>query len=245
VIEFSGRGILLDIEGTTSSIAFVYDEMFPFVRREIGPFLESTWHDEATRHACSRIAADEGLESREAWFVAKGANGEKAQQKLVHETVARLMDSDAKTTGLKQIQGLIWQAGFESGELNAHVYEDVPLALRAWRERQIDLRIYSSGSVAAQKLCFGHTVAGDLLPLLSGHYDTTTGPKKDSSSYQAIASHWQLPASKMLFLSDVPAELDAATSAGMQTALCVRPGNAPVKECEHPKIATFGDVQLT
>jgi len=155
------------------------------------------------------------------------------------------MDGDVKATGLKQLQGLIWEAGFTSGELKAHVYDDVPPALSAWNQAGLDLRVYSSGSVQAQKLFFGHTIAGNLLPLFRGHYDTTTGPKKQSSSYTAIAAAFALPPQEILFLSDVPAELEAAKEAGLQTALVLRPGNAAVKPGHgHQEIGSFAEITI-
>ena len=140
----------------------------------------------------------------------------------------RLMDADVKATGLKELQGLIWQEGYAAGQLTSHVYPDVSPALHQWAAQGLDLRHFSSGSVAAQKVFFAHTDAGDLLPLFHGHYDTTTGPKREAESYRRIAADMQLPTSAVLFLSDVLAELDAAAEAGMKTALVVRPGNAPV-----------------
>jgi len=155
------------------------------------------------------------------------------------------MDGDVKATGLKQLQGLIWRSGFESGELRAHVYDDVPPALEAWRGAGIDVRIYSSGSVAAQVLFFGHTVAGDLRPLLNGHYDTTTGSKQEPASYLQIADAFGLPPAEILFLSDVTAELAAARQAGLQTALCLRPGNAePPADHGFATLRDFGEIQL-
>lgn len=221
------RGILLDIEGTTSSISFVYDVMFPFVRRELARNLEANWGDPQLLSACEQIARDAGHGSLAEWAKAAGTLDESPLRRLIAAEVTRLMDEDVKSTGLKQLQGLIWECGFESGELQAHVYDDVPPALQRWHDLGIDVRIYSSGSIQAQKLFFGHTIAGNLLPLLSGHYDTTTGPKKEPVSYQWIAAEFALPAGQITFISDVVAELDAARTAGMQTALAIRPGNAP------------------
>ena len=168
-----------------------------------------------------------------------------AEQAEVVAEVTRLMNADAKTTGLKHLQGLIWKGGFESGELKAHVFDDVAPALRTWRQNGVGIRIYSSGSVAAQKLFFGHTEVGDLLELFDGHYDTTTGPKREAASYRAIAKQWPLPAAQIVFLSDVPEELDAAGAAGMQTVLCRRPGNADVPDdVAHPVIESFTDVNV-
>ena len=243
MIEFTGHGILLDIEGTTSSVSFVYDVMFPFVRRELNGYLAQHWGSPALAQAAERIAADAGHSSLEAW-VSEDATGVDAPT-LVRQEVTRLMDSDVKATGLKELQGLIWKSGFASGELQAHVYEDVPDALAAWQAAKLDIRIYSSGSIAAQKLFFGHTVAGNLLDRFSGHYDTTTGGKKDTASYQEIASAFRTEPSALLFLSDVVAELDAAQAAGFQTALAIRPGNAPVdSDHGHAQVHRFDEVKI-
>lgn len=234
MLTFSGRGILLDIEGTTSSISFVYDVMFPFVRRELDAYLRSHWGEPSLGAACEVIANDAGVPSLA------------AHSEQVKSEVLRLMDGDVKSTGLKQLQGLIWEAGFTSGEMKAHVYDDVPPAITAWSHAGLDIRIYSSGSVQAQKLFFGHTIVGNLLPLIRGHYDTTTGPKKEPASYTAIAAAFALPPQDILFLSDVPAELDAAKTASLQTGLVLRPGNAAVKPGRgHPEIHSFGEIRIS
>ena len=239
------RGMLLDIEGTTSSISFVYDVMFPFVRRELQSYLAAHWDDALCLIARDKIAQEAGHASFFSWVKAKNAPAESAQPALVIAEVLRLMNADVKSTGLKQLQGLIWEQGFHSGELLAHVYDDVAPALRAWRERGLDLRIYSSGSIQAQKLFFGHTVAGNLLPLFSGHYDTTTGAKREASSYEQIASAFELPAAHIVFVSDVVPELDAARAAGMQTALVLRTGNAAVTAGHgHRGIHSFAELRL-
>lgn len=244
MIEFGGRGILLDIEGTTSSISFVYDVMFPFVRRELDRFLREKWGKPDAAAACDAIARDAGHKSLADWQRSTGVEGESAGRELVAREVTRLMDGDVKATGLKQLQGLIWESGFASGELKAHVYDDVPPALKAWNAAGIDVRIYSSGSIQAQKLFFGHTIAGDLLPLLSGHYDTTTGPKKEAASYTAIAKEHGLAPPQILFLSDVAAELDAATAAGMKTGLVLRPGNPPQPAHTHAVLHRFDAIDV-
>ena len=145
----------------------------------------------------------------------------------------------------KQLQGLIWKDGFHSGQLVSHLFDDVAPAIRTWNEEGLDVRIYSSGSVAAQKLFFGHTVAGDLLALLKGHYDTKTGPKKERDSYIAIAKEFGLPPNEILFISDVSAELEAAKAAGMQVLLSLRPGNHPVDDRDRfSTISSFDQVNL-
>ena len=205
MIVFSGRGILLDVEGTPSSIQFVYDVLFPYARRELQEFVLAKWGTPEVAEACAQIARDAGADSLESWCRQR-PDLEPPEAVCAH--VVQLMNGDAKATGLKQLQGVIWRSGFESGELRAHVFEDVPPALEQWSAAGIDLRIYSSGSVAAQRLFFGHTICGDLTPCLRGHYDTTTGPKKDPASYTAIAKDMRLEPHEILFLSDVGDELD-------------------------------------
>ena len=228
--------MLLDIEGTTSSISFVYDVMFPFVRRELDGWLEENWGSAACQAACEQITHDAGWEDSRRQIL---------RPQDISDEVVRLMDDDVKATGLKQLQGLIWESGFTSGEMLAHVYEDVPGALLNWNANGLDVRIYSSGGIAAQKLFFGHTEFGNLLPQFNGHYDTTTGSKKDQASYAAIACEFDLPAGEIVFLSDVIAELDAARAAGMQTCLCIRPGNKPIEPGHgHPAVSNFAHLEF-
>lgn len=247
MIEFSGRAVLLDIEGTTSSISFVVDVMFPFVRRELETYLAQHWHEPGLAAVCDTVARDAGQESFAAWLRSRevGVGDAAGGQRLIREEVARLMDGDVKATGLKQLQGMIWEAGFESGELRAHLYDDVCPAIESWRSAGLDVQIYSSGSVQAQKLFFGHTERGDLLPLLSGHYDTTVGSKKEAASYLKIAVQMRQQPIQVLFLSDIVAELDAAAEAGMRTGHVVRSGNS-VDEAgtAHPRISTFAEIHI-
>lgn len=243
MIEFYGRGLLLDIEGTTASVAFVYDVMFPFVRRELDAYLASAWGKPELDLVLRYIAQDAGSDSFAEWT--QNDATEEAKRQRVSAEMTRLMDDDVKATGLKQLQGLIWKAGFDSGELVAAVFDDVPGALQRWNAAGKDVRIYSSGSVAAQKMFFGHTNHGDLLPMFQGHYDTTTGPKKEAQSYRTIAGDFGYEPSEILFLSDVVAELDAAREAGMRTGLCYRPGNAPVENANgHTGIESFDQISI-
>ncbi len=235
------RSILLDIEGTTSSIRFVYDVMFPYVREQLEVFLRDHWNDSAVRECLPLLANDIGV-SPDSWPAGDGDE----QQKRVSEAVIELMDDDVKATGLKRLQGLIWKEGFESGQLVAHLFDDVPEAIRGWNAQGIGIRIYSSGSVQAQQLFFGHTIAGDLLPLLCGYYDTTIGDKRDWNSYAIIARDIGLAPEEILFISDVVAELEAANKAGMRTLLSMRPGNKPVDDSgRFESITDFGQVQLS
>jgi enolase-phosphatase E1 len=246
-VRFHGRGILLDIEGTTSSVSFVYEVMFPYVRKHLTFEVFANWLEPEYIEAFHAIAKDNGHDSLDAWLKAQGLTRENPIRAadVICKEVTRLMDADVKATGLKALQGLIWQSGFESGELKAHVYDDVLPALTAWTAAGNDVRIYSSGSVQAQKLFFGHTIAGNLLAHFRGHYDTTTGPKKEAESYRRIAADFKLPPTEILFLSDVVAELDAARQAGFQTALVIRPGSGaspPIAEPSHPAIHSFVEI---
>jgi enolase-phosphatase E1 len=231
----------MDVEGTTSSISFVHDVMFPFARNNVATFLESNWKSTDLEECLDQLAVDAGKTDRRSWL---DGTSDEGQQNRVVEAVHGLMDGDAKVTGLKQLQGMIWKSGFESGELVSHVYPEVANCLRAWREAGLDLRIYSSGSIQAQKLFFAHTVAGNLLPLLTAHYDTTSGGKKEAASYRTIAWEIDIEPKQVVFLSDIPAELDAAAESGMQTILSVRPGNTPVADSPHRKIHSFESLAI-
>ena len=240
VTEFQCDCVLLDIEGTTSSISFVYDVMFPFVRENVQSFLEANWNEQTVQECLPLLASDVGHASTENWL--EGDLGQ--QQFRVYESVIALMDADVKATGLKQLQGLVWKDGFESGQLVAHLYDDVADAMRKWHQQGIQMRIYSSGSVGAQILFFGNTVEGDLLPLLRGHYDTQVGGKQESCSYENIAADIGLAPERILFLSDVVGELSAAKSAGLQACLSVRPGNPSVEQSEFASITRFSELDL-
>lgn len=227
MIEFRGKLILLDIEGTVSPLAFVHDVMFPYARRHAATWLGAHWGHEVI----AQLARDAGTASFRNEIEAEAA-------------VHRLMDADAKVTGLKQLQGLIWEEGFRSGDLRSTLFDDVVPALDRWHENGREIRIYSSGSIHAQKLFFAHTTEGDLTPRFSGYYDTTTGSKRESASYTAIAADGGLPAHEILFISDLVDELNAARNAGMITALTIRPGNKPAPPNDHPAIHSFTEISL-
>ena len=237
MIRFRGRRVLLDIEGTTSDIAFVRDVLFPYAHREVGPFLTRNSDQPAVQSAVEQLARDAGAADFAAWCPpGLSASGQRA---WVCAAVRRLIESDSKQTGLKAIQGLIWEAGYRDGTLRAHVYPEVPAALTRWRQAGLTLAIYSSGSIAAQKLFFGHTIAGDLTPHFSAYFDTTSGPKRSADSYRSIVHASAMNAADLLFLSDIPEELDAAHAAGLHTGLVIRAGNASVASSTHPVITTF------
>lgn len=230
------QGVLTDIEGTTTPVSFVYEVLFPYAEARL---------EEACARAASEPAIAAAVEQLAKEHAEEGASGAPPGVELGDGApYARwLMAQDRKSTGLKMLQGLIWEAGYHDGSLRAQIYDDVPAALAAWRDAGLRLRIYSSGSVLAQKLLFGHTDHGDLTPLFEGYHDTTTGPKKVAASYRKIAEAYGLEAGAVAFLSDVPAELDAAAKAGMRTALLVRPGNQPVADdCPHTAYGSFDEL---
>jgi len=235
VILFDGSAILLDIEGTTSSIAFVHEVLFAHARRHVGGFLAAHGREPAVAALAAGIAASAGLPAD----AASGPDG----LRRVELAAIDLMDRDVKDTSLKALQGMIWRGGFESGELVAHVFDDVPPALARWGDAGLDVRIYSSGSIEAQRLYFRHTAVGDLTAQLRGHYDTTIGPKRQAASYAAIAADVGIEPRQILFVSDLGAELDAARQAGMATALAVRPGNPPVESVfHHDPVESFAEI---
>ncbi len=196
--------VLLDIEGTTSSISFVADELFPYARTHLRDFAAA--HAEAVAPILADVPGDDPLATLLDWI-----------------------DEDRKATPLKTLQGMIWANGYADGTLKGHVYPDTPRALRRWQAAGIPVHIYSSGSIAAQKLLFRHSIAGDLTPLIAGYFDTTSGPKRDAGSYAAIAAALGLAPPEILFVSDVQAEIDAARAAGLQALLIARAGDGEVR----------------
>ena len=208
------KAILTDIEGTTSSISFVKDTLFPYARKHLPAFVVTHTDDPAVQHWLHEAAKEAGLVSA-------------SQQELI-DLLVEWIDMDRKSTALKALQGMIWKAGYASGEYRAHVYPEVAARLRAWHADGKRLYVYSSGSVPAQKLFFAHSEAGDLGPLFSGYFDTETGPKREAESYRRIAAAIGVPARDILFLSDIVEELDAAAAAGLRTTQIARaPASCP------------------
>jgi enolase-phosphatase E1 len=220
----------MDIEGTTTSISFVYDVLFPYAEAR----LEAYCPRPEAAEAIERLRSEYEDEVRQGASVPDFGNGAPYAR--------HLMSQDRKSTGLKSLQGMIWEEGYRSGELRSHLFPDVPGALAAWREAGARLRVFSSGSVRAQQLLFGHTEQGDLSGLFEGFHDTTTGPKQEPASYQAIAEAFALPPEAILFLTDVRGELDAAAAAGLRTGLLVRPGNRPADPGPHATCTSFEEL---
>ena len=221
------RAVLTDIEGTTSSISFVKDVLFPYAREHLEGFVLSHTEDAEVR----RLLADVGA------VCGKSLDDHEAVSELV-----RWIDEDRKLTPLKALQGLVWEAGYRNGDFHGHVYPEVPRRLHEWREQGLALYVYSSGSVHAQKLLFAHTEYGDLAPLFSGYFDTRVGAKQEAGSYRAIAGQMDFPPGEILFLSDIGGELDAAREAGIKTCQLLRQGAIPSEN--HPHAVDFDAVSL-
>ncbi len=242
VISLSAKCVLLDIEGTTSSIAFVYEVMFAYVRKHLHSFLVSNWDIEGVQKAIEQMAQDAQVPLSNWVDSSIGALESLAR---VEQHVLSLMDADQKSTGLKALQGLLWKNGFDDGSLRAHLFPEVPSAIARWKKSGLDVRIYSSGSIAAQKLFFGHTESGSLLSNFSAHYDTTIGSKKESESYRKIAADIGCPTSEVVFVTDVLAEMDAASQAGMQVIASCRPGNVELpSDVQYQRVYSFDELDI-
>lgn len=222
------KAVVTDIEGTTSSIAFVHEVLFPYARERLAGFVRAHGGEPQVRAILRDV--DE-------------AAGQRLSNEAAIAQLIQWIDEDRKITPLKALQGLIWEDGYQRGDFHGHVYADTVDTFRRWHAQGVPLYIYSSGSVHAQRLLFGHTAYGDLTPWFSGYFDTRIGNKTDPQSYAAIRDRLQLDADTILFCSDIVAELDAARAAGMQTCWFVREG-VPDAGGGHPVVAGFDDVDL-
>ncbi|HVR71748.1 MAG TPA: acireductone synthase [Vicinamibacteria bacterium] len=232
--------VVVDIEGTTTPVAFVYDVLFPYARRNVRAFLARRAHEPEVRGDLDRLRAEHAGEEGAAETPPPWRDADDVRDAAT-AYVLWLMERDRKSTGLKALQGRLWEEGYGKGELLSDVYPDVPPAFRRWDARGRGPWIFSSGSVLAQKMLFGHTRAGDLTPLIRGYFDTTTGPKKESATYRRIAATIGVAAEDVQFVSDLTAELDAAGEAGLRTAWCMRDGPAP-PDAPHRVIRTFDEL---
>lgn len=225
--------IVTDIEGTTSDIAFVHEVLFPYAEAHLPDWLRE--HDDEPEVA--GVLADIRTEASEP----------EADRERLIEILGRWMAEDRKATSLKTLQGMVWRDGYESEAFTGHVYDDAVAALQAWAEDRRALFVYSSGSVAAQKLLFTYSDHGDLSGLFSGYFDTRVGGKKKASSYKAIAEALGETSSSLLFLSDVGAELDAAAAAGWQTCWVARDEETEEKarmSDAHPVVRSFDEIEI-
>ena len=233
--EHGVTSVLLDIEGTTTPMAFVYDVLFPYARARLNGFLRGHAWEDQLRDTLATLRIE---------WLEDARQGEEPPDWAVADIPAAarylewLMERDRKSPSLKRIQGEIWQTGFQSGELRGDLFPDVAPALARWKTGGVDIAIYSSGSVLAQRLIFG-----DLTPFISAFFDTAVGPKRSVDSYRRIARELGKKPEEILFVSDVPEELNAALDAGFQILLAVRPGN---REVEGPQsideVASFDEI---
>jgi enolase-phosphatase E1 len=232
--------LLLDIEGTTTSVDFVYKTLFPFASAHVESFLYRHSAEPEIKRLMSELRAEQAADAAKDPQIGVWMRGTSDEEIVTAGFYVRhLIALDRKTTPLKTLQGMIWEEGFKSGELKGHVYEDVPRAFARWRDAGEKIAIFSSGSVQAQRLLFGHSVAGDLSKYIEAYFDTTTGSKREAASYAKIGESLGIAPDKVLFVSDVAAELDAARVANMQTALMIRPAAAASNDVQHASIENF------
>jgi enolase-phosphatase E1 len=211
--------VLTDIEGTTTAISFVHRSLFPYAASALDGFLAQHAGEAEVAAVLAEVPGEDKLGQLRAWMAA-----------------------DAKVTPLKALQGLIWREGYRAGDLRGHLFADVALALRDWHGRGLHLAIYSSGSEEAQRLLVRHSEAGDLEPLFEGFFDTRMGMKREAASYTNIARSWGAEAGRILFLSDVAEELDAAKEAGLATCQLVRAEDGTRPSGRHAEAADFTGV---
>ena len=233
--------IVLDIEGTTTPIAFVYDVLFPFARAHLRDYLTAESGTAALHDALQQLQRDHAEE------IARGEHPpgwSASDPQCVATFVEWLMDRDRKAPGLKRLQGQIWARGFRDGVLRGEVFPDVPPALRRWRDAGLRVAIYSSGSDEAQRLIFGTTASGDLTPFICRFFDTAVGPKTSEDSYRRIAQELGCATNDVLFVSDVVGELAAARAAGCEVVLAVRPGNPPQPDHAPGVVRTFDEIEF-
>jgi enolase-phosphatase E1 len=222
------KAIITDIEGTTTSLAFVKDVLFPYARAHLAEFVRQRAQDTTVRGLLADTCAAVGVAFD------------------VETAIAQLLqwiDEDKKITPLKALQGLIWEAGYRQGDFHGHIYADAAEQLRCWKQMGLALYVYSSGSIQAQKLLFAHTDYGDLTPLFSGYFDTLIGGKRELESYQNILAHIPFLPKQVLFLSDIKEELDAAKAAGLATVCLVRDGELDA-QAEHRQVANFAEISI-
>jgi enolase-phosphatase E1 len=245
-VRHHARVVLLDIEGTTTPMAFVHDVLFPYARRRLADWCRrqsgADVYQEVLRLLAVEHAADRARgESVPDWHDGSRASADASLQAYA----AWLMDIDRKSPGLKLLQGRVWEEGYRSGDLRGEVFPDVAPALRRWHGAGVRLAIYSSGSERAQRLLFSSTRDGDLTPLIAGFFDTGVGAKVSPESYARIQSELGVAAGDVVFVSDVTAELAAARQAGSRPVLCVRPGNRPQPDAAaYEAVSSFDELDV-
>ena len=237
--------LLLDIEGTTTPVDFVYKTLFPFAAERVEAYLHQHAAEGEVRELVDELRREHAADAAKhpalrPWLHASADEQISSAVKYVRHLIA----VDKKLTPLKTLQGRIWEEGFLSGALRGDMYEDVPRAFERWKKDGKRIAIFSSGSVLAQRLLFGHSVVGDLTVYIDDYFDTTTGPKREPASYVAIVKALRTPPDKIMFFSDVTGELDAARATGINTVLMIRPGTLRPSETRHTCVESFDDVDL-
>ena len=225
--------ILLDIEGTTTPLSFVYDVLFPYARARLEPFIRDSWPTAALKEIADQLAEEHAADATAdkhppPW---RTSTRDAAIASAVGYC-AWLMDGNRKSPALKELQGLIWDRGYAAGELHGTVFPDVPPAFRRWQEDARTVAIYSSGSELAQRRLFATTEHGDLTPYIARFFDTAVGAKVETASYLRIAAALACAPGEICFVSDITRELAAARAAGLDVRLAVRPGNLPQDDSE-------------
>ena len=220
------KAVVTDIEGTTSSLAFVKEVLFPYARANLADYVRRNIAQEQVKKIMAATCQE--------------INAELDTEQIITQLI-QWIDEDKKVTPLKSLQGLIWEAGYQQGDFKGHIYPDAVENLKKWKAKGLDLYVYSSGSVQAQKLLFAHTDYGDLTPLFSGYFDTLIGGKKEPQSYSNIAKNIDILPEHLLFLSDIKEELDAAKTAGYQTTWLVREDALQAK-AGHLQVSSFDHI---
>ena len=239
------RAILLDIEGTTTPIHFVYQTLFPYASRKLKSFLQEHAQNPEILSLIQELRAQREMDERNG-LEPPPWQDDPEEARLCSAVVYGqwLIARDSKCTPLKTLQGKIWQQGFASGELHGEVYQDVPIAFERWRKQKRKIGIYSSGSVLAQQNLFRTTTFGDLTPYISAFFDTRVGAKAEAESYKKIAASLSFEPAQFLFISDAANEVEAARSSGMQAILCERDPESSPSRRRSDAIHSFEDLIL-
>jgi enolase-phosphatase E1 len=238
MIDEDIRAVLLDIEGTTTPIAFVHEVLFSYARTHAREFLESNFESDEVRSDISMLRQEHALElSGDPSLLVNDSRASEIES--IAGYVEWLIARDRKSTGLKSLQGKIWRQGYLQGSLKSQLYADVAPAFERWHRAGLSINIFSSGSVLAQQLLFAHTEAGDLTGFINKYFDTNVGKKSEAESYRRIARELNFQPTEIVFISDIAAELDAASQAGMKTLLAIRPGNEPQPPTQFDRITGF------
>lgn len=232
------KAILLDIEGTTTPIDFVHKTLFPYAKNKIGEYVAENF--DAISLEIELLKKEYKKDFLDQIY---GRDFREDKPETIVDYSKFLIEVDRKSTPLKSLQGKIWQAGYESGEIESVIFEDVPQAFERWKSEEKRIAIYSSGSILAQKLIFRYSNFGDLTPYISGYFDTNVGHKREAESYVKIAHALNHPPKRVAFVSDILQELDAAKTAGFETFLSIREGNALIEnETKHKAIHSFDEI---